>query len=61
MRAGGVERVSLDLVIWLGTRPLWYGLTWSVNVSHSCLSMSVTTRPGSSGVPRWSWLCVVFR
>jgi hypothetical protein len=27
-------------------------LTWSVSVSQSCLSMSVTTRPGSSGVPR---------
>jgi hypothetical protein len=21
--------------------------------------MSVTTRPGSSGVPRWSWLFIV--
>jgi hypothetical protein len=32
------------------------GLTWSVNVSQCALSIRVTTRPGASGVPRWSSL-----
>jgi hypothetical protein len=32
--------------------------TWSVRVSQCLRSMSVTTRPGASGVPLWSSLCV---
>lgn len=36
----------------------WEGgrLTWSVKVAQCARSMSVTTRPGSSGVPLWSSL-----
>jgi hypothetical protein len=33
-----------------------FGLTGSSNVSQKILSITVTTRPGFSGVPRWSVL-----
>jgi hypothetical protein len=33
-----------------------FGLTGSSNVSQNVLSITVTTRPGVSGVPRWSVL-----
>jgi hypothetical protein len=53
----GTEACTLLTGIWYAA-PHTFSVDswWSVKVSQCDLSMRVTTRPGASGVPRWSSL-----